>query len=179
MIGRKIPAIVLAATTWASWSVTASAQSYGQANITSSPSEAGSDIPRAEFIQSMDTDFRKRDLNNDGRITQGELEEFERQISSVTVRTQNQALFANLDADRNGSLTYEEFAQLVRDVPTPDVSGQMLRFDINRDQMISLVEFRTATLANFDRLDTDKDGIVTESELSASRSANSSLVDSR
>ena len=32
--------------------------------------------------------------------------------------------------------------------------------DGNRDSQISLAEHRTATLANFDRLDTDKDGVV-------------------
>ena len=33
--------------------------------------------------------------------------------------------------------------------------------DGNRDQQVSLVEHRTATLANFDRLDTDRNGVVT------------------
>jgi len=61
-----------------------------------------------------------------------------------------------------------EFAGLLRNLPVPDVSAQMQRFDTNRDQVITLVEYRTATLANFDRLDADKDGIVTERELAAS-----------
>ena len=41
------------------------------------------------------------------------------------------------------------------------------REDSNRDQQISLVEDRVATLANFDRLDADKDGVVTSAEMKA------------
>jgi hypothetical protein len=39
--------------------------------------------------------------------------------------------------------------------------------DLNRDQSISLVEHRTVTLANFDRMDADKNGIVTPAEMKA------------
>ena len=41
------------------------------------------------------------------------------------------------------------------------------RMDSNRDGQVSLVEHRSATLANFDRLDTDKDGNVTAAEMKA------------
>jgi Ca2+-binding EF-hand superfamily protein len=39
------------------------------------------------------------------------------------------------------------------------------RFDGNHDGSISLVEYRAGTLANFDRLDADKDGVVTAAEM--------------
>ena len=48
-----------------------------------------------------------------------------------------------------------------------DVKPILARMDLNRDQSISLVEHRTATLANFDRMDTDKNGIVTPAEIKA------------
>jgi hypothetical protein len=41
------------------------------------------------------------------------------------------------------------------------------REDGNRDGQVSLVEHRTATLANFDRIDTDKNGIVSVAEMRA------------
>lgn len=132
---------------------------------------ANGDVARSSFIQSMDADFRKRDLDSDGKVTRAELEQFERNGAIAAAQAQNRALFATLDSDRNGVLTPGEFAGLVRNVPTPDVSGQMLRLDANRDQVVSLVEYRTATLINFDRLDADKDGIVTERELAASNPA--------
>jgi hypothetical protein len=43
----------------------------------------------------------------------------------------------------------------------------MTRFDGNRDQVITMVEYRAATLANVDRLDTDKDGVRTGAEINA------------
>ncbi len=42
-----------------------------------------------------------------------------------------------------------------------------MRFDTSKDGKVSLIEHRTATLANFDRLDTDKDGVVTGAEMKA------------
>lgn len=36
-----------------------------------------------------------------------------------------------------------------------------------RDGQISLIEHRTATLANFDRLDIDKDGVVNATDMRA------------
>jgi hypothetical protein len=43
----------------------------------------------------------------------------------------------------------------------------MQRFDPNRDQAITLIEYRAATLANFDALDADHDGVVTQAEMRA------------
>lgn len=135
------------------------------------PPAASTDLPRATFIQSMDADYRKRDLDGDGKVTRAEIEQFERNAATATAQAQNRALFASLDADRNGTLSAGEFAGLVRNVAAPDVSAQMQRFDANRDQVITIVEYRTATLINFDRLDADKDGVVTDRELAASNAA--------
>lgn len=148
-------------------SVPAVAQPPAQVGI---PSQAG-DVARSTFIQSMDAEFRKRDLNGDGKATRAEVEQFERNAALAKAQAENRALFASLDTDRNGFVSPSEFAALVRNSPLPDVSAQMQRFDTNRDQIISLVEYRTATLINFDRLDADKDGVVTERELATANAA--------
>lgn len=148
-------------------SVPAVAQPPAQVGI---PSQAG-DVARSTFIQSMDAEFRKRDLNGDGKATRAEVEQFERNAALAKAQAENRALFASLDTDRNGFVSPSEFAALVRNSPLPDVSAQMQRFDTNRDQIISLVEYRTATLINFDRLDADKDGVVTERELATATAA--------
>jgi len=147
--------------------VPAVAQPPAQVGI---PSQAG-DVARSTFIQSMDAEFRKRDLNGDGKATRAEVEQFERSAALAKAQAENRALFASLDTDRNGFVSPSEFAALVRNNPLPDVSAQMQRFDTNRDQIISLVEYRTATLINFDRLDADKDGVVTERELATANAA--------
>ena len=38
---------------------------------------------------------------------------------------------------------------------------------MNRDGQITLIEFRTSKLANFDRMDSDKDDIVRDAEMKA------------
>jgi hypothetical protein len=47
----------------------------------------------------------------------------------------------------------------------------MQRTDLNHDGIVTLVEHRTATLATFDGLDADKDGVVTPAEMEASQQA--------
>ena len=123
------------------------------------------DMPRSEFIRLMDVDFQKRDLDGNGKATRIEIEEFTKRAATLKAQEQNRVLFQNLDTDRNGLLSPIEFAALVPAPKFIDVSAEMSRFDINRDQIISLVEYRTATLANFDRADVDKDGILSSVEL--------------
>lgn len=122
-------------------------------------------MPRASFIAQMDIEHRKRDADGDGKVTRAEMERWERGQLFAQAQAGNQALFARLDADRNGSLSPGEFSALVQDPGTPDVGPLMTRFDTNRDQVITMVEYRAATLANFDRLDVDKDGVLTAAEM--------------
>lgn len=56
---------------------------------------------------------------------------------------------------------------MVYPVPAANAQPMLSRMDGNRDNQVSLVEHRTATQANFDRLDTDKDGNVTAAEMQA------------
>jgi len=51
--------------------------------------------------------------------------------------------------------------------PSPDVTRELDRFDQDHNQKITIVEHRAATLINFDRLDSDLDGIVTDAEMAA------------
>lgn len=130
--------------------------------------QAAPDLSRAEFIKLMDIDFQKRDTDGNGKATRAEIEAHTRRTSTAKAQEQNRVLFQNIDTDRNGLLSPAEFAALVPAPKFIDVSPEMSRFDINRDQIISLVEYRTATLANFDRMDIDKDGNLSSAELSNS-----------
>lgn len=129
------------------------------------------DVPRAVFIATMDAEFRRRDGNGDGMLMTSELQQFEAGEALAAARIANRDLFARLDRDGNGALSAEEFAALVGPIPPPNVSAQMLRLDSNRDQKVTIVEYRAATLAAFDRLDTDLDGVVTAAEMQAGKVA--------
>jgi Ca2+-binding EF-hand superfamily protein len=122
---------------------------------------------RSGFITEMDAEFRAKDSDNDGRLTRGEIETFERNAAMAAAVANNRRAFAIIDADHNGMITPAEFALQVVTPPTPDVQPIMTRFDANRDQSVSMIEYRAATLASFDRLDTDHDGIVTSVEMRA------------
>ena len=133
--------------------------------VPAKPAVVVPDLPRADFIVLMDADFKKRDLDQNGKATRAEVEEFTKRAAAAVAQEQNRELFQRLDVDKSGLITPAEFAALI---PAPrfiDVSAEMIRFDSNRDQIITLVEYRTTTLANFDRLDLDKDGVLTAAEL--------------
>lgn len=115
----------------------------------------------------MDGEYRKRDADGDGKVTRAELEQWERSRAIATAQARNRELFAKLDTNRDGLLSPGEFAALVKDPGPIDVGPLMARFDANRDQVVSLVEFRAGTLANFDKLDADHDGVVTAAEMKA------------
>jgi Ca2+-binding EF-hand superfamily protein len=134
--------------------------------VPAKPAVVVPDLPRADFIVLMDADFKKRDLDQNGKATRAEVEEFTKRAAAAVAQEQNRELFQRLDIDKNGVITPAEFAELIPAPKFIDVSAEMTRFDSNRDQIITLVEYRTATLANFDRLDVDKDGILSAAETS-------------
>lgn len=136
-------------------------------------------ITRVSFIQSMDNDFKSRDVNGDAKVSRAEIEEFERKSAVRKSQLDNSALFVRLDADQNGFITATEFQKLINTPTLPDISSIMQRFDKNRDQQITIVEYRTATLMNFDDLDADKDGTVDENELRASEYKEKSMERNR
>lgn len=143
----------------------AGAPALGQAK----PKQASAEPPlaRAEFIRNMDSEFRKMDADKNGLLTRVEVEQYQKLQAVAQAAARNKALFLQLDADKNGQLSAVEFAKLVQPPAAANSQPMLARMDSNRDQQISLVEHRIATLANFDRLDADKDGNVTAAEMKA------------
>jgi Ca2+-binding EF-hand superfamily protein len=141
---------------------TASA-ALGQAKPSTSASAAP--LPRAKFIADMDSEFRKMDADKNGQLTGIEIEQYQKLQAVAQAATRNRALFAQLDTDKNGQLSKAEFAKIATPAPAANAQPILASRDLNRDGQVSLVEHRTATLANFDRLDADKDGYVSAAEL--------------
>lgn len=128
---------------------------------------AAQPVPRARFIADMDVEFRKMDADKNGQLTRIEIEQFQRIQAVAQAQARNRQLFARLDTDKNGQVGPAEFAKLTQAPPASNAQPILTRMDSNRDSQVSMIEHRTATLANFDRLDTDKDGIVSASEMKA------------
>lgn len=124
-------------------------------------------VPRAAFIQTMDTEFRKMDANRNNVLTRAEIEQFQRTASLLEAQARIRALFARLDTDKNGQLSEAEFGKMPVTVASTNAGPMIGQYDLNRDGSITLVEYRTAKLANFDRMDADKDGVVSLAEMKA------------
>jgi len=127
---------------------------------------AAPDIPRTQFIATMDGEFKKVDADKDGQLTRVEIEQFQKATVLAQAQARSRALFTALDTDKNGQISATEFTRLPVNPPQVDAS-RLLGFDTNKDGKVSLIEHRAATLGNFDRLDTDKDGIVSVAEMKA------------
>lgn len=123
-------------------------------------------VPRTDFIKTMDIEFQQMDANKDNRVTRAEVEQFQQAVGLLDAQNRVRALFMRLDTDGNGQLSAAEFSKMAV-TPTPPNPGPVMGADLNRDGAITLVEYRTAKLANFDRMDTDKDGIVSVAEMRA------------
>ncbi|HET9352395.1 MAG TPA: hypothetical protein VFO32_00205 [Sphingomicrobium sp.] len=123
-------------------------------------------ILRADFLAQMDAQFGKMDGDRNGQLSRAEIEQFELEKALAEARARNDALFDQLDVNKNGQISSREFDKLVPEKPLAAGAQPMLsREDSNRDGQISLIEHRSATLANFDRLDFDRDGVVSASEM--------------
>jgi Ca2+-binding EF-hand superfamily protein len=115
----------------------------------------------------MDSQFRAMDADKNGQLTRVEIEQHQRQSAVAEATARNRAQFAELDTNKNGQLNVAEFAKLTPPTAAANAGPMLAREDSNRDSQVSLIEHRSATLANFDRLDTDRDGVVTSTEMKA------------
>jgi hypothetical protein len=131
------------------------------------PPAAPAPVARTVFIQTMDTEFSKMDADKNGILTKKEIEDYQRALTMFVAQSRNVALFQALDKDKNGTLTPAEFAALPMNVPPANAAPVFAQADLNHDNQVTRVEYRAGKLTNFDRMDTDKDGIVTAAEMRA------------
>lgn len=137
----------------------------GQRSAASAPQPEP--IARANFILTMDAEFKKMDADKNGSLTRKEIEDFQRATALLAAQQRNAALFQALDKDKNGQLSAAEFGGLPMNVPQPNAAQELAQVDTNRDGKVTSVEFRAGKLVNFDRMDADKDGVVSPAEMRA------------
>ncbi|MFA9201526.1 MAG: EF-hand domain-containing protein [Cypionkella sp.] len=142
------------------------------------------DVTRSQAQERAAERFAKMDANGDGVLNAADRE------------ARRAAMFDRLDADRNGSISRAEFAAMQaargerREARAERRGGAhaghrmgghggkamgrmaMARAaDTNGDNAISRAEFTAAALARFDRVDTDRNGAVSQAERQAAREA--------
>ncbi len=145
------------------------AVSFGAAAVGQQPSSGAGPQPiqRSMFIQTMDAEFKKMDADKNGAVTRKEIEDYQRATSLVVAQQRNVALFRALDKDQNGLLSAAEFGSLPMNVAQPNAAQDLAQVDGNRDGKATLIEYRSGKLVNFDRMDADKDGVVSPAEMRA------------
>lgn len=124
-------------------------------------------VPRTAYLETMDGEFKRMDADKNGILTKVEIQAFQRATAMQQARARHDAIFNELDSDRNGQLSKAEFARAQNPAPPANPSPLLGQADLNRDQTVTLVEYRTAKLGIFDRMDVDKDGVVSVAELRA------------
>lgn len=125
-------------------------------------------LTRQDFVAQMDAQFAQFDADGNGMVVAEEIAASQRQGFVAEALRQNSALFGQLDANRDGVLGPEEFARLVNPQAIAVDPGPLMQvFDTDQDGVVTLVEYRIATQANFDRTDSDRNGVITSSEMQA------------
>src|SRR5262245_6851180 len=104
---------------------------------------------RGRRPQRRDGAMKRMDTNNDGKIS---CAEWQRKAEA----------FDNLDSDNDGFLTREELSAAVDRARRRGIQ----QMDANSDSKISREEWKGKP-KRFDRLDTDKDGMISQEELDA------------
>lgn len=126
-------------------------------------------VARADYLKVMDGEFKKLDADGDGKVTAQEVAATLTRDQRAQVLALNRNIFTQLDKDKNGVLSPEEFVGLAAEPPPADPKPFMQRMDLDKNGIVSLVEHRTTLLTTFDAIDTDKDGVVTPAEMQASQ----------
>ncbi|QNM81812.1 EF-hand domain-containing protein [Sphingomonas sabuli] len=133
--------------------------------------EAPKSMTKAQMTASIDGRFGMIDTNKDGFLSKEEIGAVQQKVlqqASTARSAQIEAEFKKLDGDSNGSVTLAEFKNAVGQVKASETPDQVVAaIDTNKDGKIAAAEYRTGPLAQFDKLDVNKDGTLTQQEAAA------------
>ena len=132
---------------------------------------------RANVVKGLDTNFKAVDTNGDGNLSSTELAAAEGKVQQRRLaqrRAQHEAGFTRLDTNKDGSLSKAEFmaAAPTSSSAAPNGASLVTRLDANKDGRVTAEEYRGPVLAQFDRADTNKDGVLSEAERKAAAPRN-------
>ena len=130
-------------------------------------------LTRAQLTQKVEADFKASDANGDGKISKAEIQAaLQRRATQATaiVHQQQQAEFNKLDTNKDGKLTLAEYQAGTQLTLRPEaVNRRLQQLDTNKDNSVTLAEFRTSMIGEFDKLDRNKDGVLSAQEAGSER----------
>jgi Ca2+-binding EF-hand superfamily protein len=138
------------------------------ATAPAAPAKAGAQPPvltKATVQAQVKTTFDRIDANKDGWVDKAEAE---RDFDTNFKAAQN-AAFARFDTNKDGSISRQEFDARTRQ-PTPADRSAWLTFnDVDKNGRVALAEATAKELGQFDRLDTDRNGVLSVEERRGNR----------
>lgn len=169
MLNRPLSALLaISVIGFGSAAALASTQAPAQGQTKPAPA-APKPIARTAIVSDLNTNFKILDANGDGAVVLPEIQAAQaraQQNINADYAKRRAAAFQGLDTNKDGQLSPAEFnagsppPKLNRPAPATIVQ----QMDANKDQKITPTEFSAVTLANFDLVDTNRDGIVTPAE---------------
>jgi hypothetical protein len=136
------------------------------------PKPAAATPNRTGVINSMAANFKAIDTNGDGTLTAAELQAAEAKVQQnriAAIRQRVEGEFTKLDTNKDGQLSKAEFmaaAPVSANTP-PNGSKLLVGLDKNKDNKVTLDEYRAPILARFDSIDTNHDGVISDAERKA------------
>jgi len=121
---------------------------------------------RADVLKTLDQNFDRSDVNNDGFLSDEEVRATSARIGQQLGARLEQE-FRTLDKDKNGQLSVEEFKAVAASRMAQMPASAMQQLDANKDGKVSAAEFNGPALAAFDRMDANKDGTISPEEKQA------------
>ncbi len=127
---------------------------------------------RANVAKGLDANFKSVDTNGDGTLSTAELAAAEGKVQQRRIaqrRAQHEAGFTRLDTNKDGALSKAEFmaAAPTASAAAPNGAALVTRLDANKDGRVTADEYRAPVLAQFDRADSNKDGVLSDAERKA------------
>jgi Ca2+-binding EF-hand superfamily protein len=88
-----------------------------------------------------------------------------KRAAAVVAAAAPQSVFAHADRDRDGTVSFSEFATVVHESLARRIAKRFRQLDRNHDGRCTRGEVNRMSLSRFSRLDLDRDGYFTVSEL--------------
>ena len=130
-------------------------------------------VTRASLTAQLQANFKALDANGDGSIDAKEADAANASAATraeAKVSAEMDADFTRLDTNKDKQLSLAEFKAMAPKVNPVAAAQSIGRMDSNKDQKLSFSEFSGVPLAAFDRLDTNKDGTISDAERTAAES---------
>lgn len=174
MLNRPL-SVLFAGVAAISFGPAVNAQASTQASAQAKPAPAAPQpIARTDIVRQIDANYKTLDANGDKAVTVAEIQAAQtraQQAIEAEFVKRRDAAFRELDTNKDGQLNAAEFnaGSKTPRLNRPAPASIIQEMDSNKDQKISPTEFSANTLANFDRADANRDGIVTPAEAQSAR----------